>query len=358
MTSSAGDGPGSGSRALTIQTPTAMSNPDPATGLLVGVDISKRWFDAAVSDGRTRRFDNDAAGHRAFVAWLRKPARVVVEATGTYGLDLALVLHAAERCEVMVANPRLIKGFAKALAQRSKTDAADAKTILAFAERMPFEAWSPPDPALVELRAMARRIADLTVERAREKNRLAALRSSEAHSRLVANDVEVNIRHLGRRIDQMVEQAVALVQEHAALAKAYGHLTSVKGIAAKSAVSILPELLVLPAGMTPKQWVAHVGLDPREHESGTSVRGRVRISKVGSVHLRRALYMPAVVASRTEPRVKAFYEELLARGKKPQVAHIAVMRKLLHAVHGMLRHGSDFDGERFRATPQKAAVEA
>lgn len=353
MTSSAGDGSGSGSRALTIQTPSAMSNP-----LLVGVDISKRWFDAAVSDGRTRRFENDAAGHRAFVAWLRKPARVVVEATGTYGLDLALALHAAEHCEVMVANPRLVKGFAKALAQRSKTDAADAKTILSFAERMPFEPWSPPDPALVELRAMARRIADLTVERAREKNRLAALRSSEAHSRLVANDIEVNIRHLGRRIDQMVEQAVALIGEHAALAKAYGHLTSVKGIAAKSAVSILPELLVLPAGMTPKQWVAHAGLDPREHESGTSVRGRVRISKVGSVHLRRALYMPAMVASRTEPRVKAFYEELLARGKKPQVAHVAVMRKLLHAVHGMLHYGTDFDGERFRATPQKVAVEA
>ena len=333
-----------------------MSNP--SDGLLVGLDISKRWFDAAVSDGRTRRFDNDAAGHRAFVAWLRKPARVVVEATGTYGLDLALALYAAERCEVMVANPRFIKGFAKALAQRSKTDAADAKTILAFAERMPFEPWSPPEPALVELRAMARRIADLTVERAREKNRLSALRSSEAHSRLVANDVEVNLRHLGRRIEQMVEQAVALVQEHAGLAKAYGHLTSVKGIAAKSAVAILPELLVLPADMTPKQWVAHAGLDPREHESGTSVRGRVRISKVGSVHLRRALYMPAVVASRTEPRVKAFYEELLARGKKPQVAHIAVMRKLLHAVHGMLRHGADFDGERFRATPQKVAVEA
>lgn len=348
-----------------------MSNPTLADCLLVGVDISKRWFDAAVSDGRTRRFDNDAAGHRAFVAWLRKPARVVVEATGTYGLDLALVLHADERSEVMVANPRLIKGFAKALAQRSKTDAADAKTILAFAppapgrgQRMPFESWSPPDPALVELRAMARRIADLTVERAREgrasarPNRLSALRSSEAHSRLVANDVEVNIRHLGRRIERLVEQAVALVQEHAALAKAYGHLTSVKGIAAKSAVSILPELLVLPAAMTPKQWVAHAGLDPREHESGTSVRGQTRISKVGSVHLRRALYMPALVASRTEPRVKAFYEELLARGKKPQVAHVAVMRKLLHAVHGMLRHGTDFDGERFRATPQKVAVEA
>ena len=157
-------------------------------------------------------------------------------------------------------------------------------------------------------------------------------------------------------------EAVALVEADTELSKAYGHLTSVKGIAAKSAVAILPELLVLPKDMTAKQWVKrttdgpHAGLDPREYESGSSVRGRVRISKVGSVHLRRALYMPAVVAARREPRVKAFYEELLARGKCPMVAHVAVMRKLLHSIHGMLRHEADFDGERFRATPQKVSV--
>src|SRR5690606_18747280 len=104
-------------------------------------------------------------------------------------------------------------------------------------------------------------------------------------------------------IDRLIEQAIALVEEHAELSRAYGYLTSVKGIAAKSAVAILPELLVLPKDMTAKQWVAHAGLDPREYESGSSVRGRVRISKVGSVHLQRALYMPAVVAARREPRV-------------------------------------------------------
>ncbi|MEM6288461.1 MAG: transposase, partial [Bacteroidota bacterium] len=112
--------------------------------LLVGVDVSRHWLDAAASDGRTRRFDNTASGHRALAVWLQRTARVVIEATGTYGLDLALALHGDDRCEVMVANPRLIKGFAQAVAQRSKTDAADAKTILAFAERMPFEPWSPP----------------------------------------------------------------------------------------------------------------------------------------------------------------------------------------------------------------------
>jgi transposase len=323
-----------------------VSNP-----LFAGVDLSKRWFDAATSDGRERRFDNDPEGHHAFIRWLKHPARVVLEATGTLGLDLALALERHPRCEVMIVNPRLIKGFAQATAQRSKTDRADARTILGFAQRMPFEPWTPPAVALVEQRAIARRIADLTVERARDKNRLAALRASGAHSRLVANDVAVNIRHLDRRIDLLVGQALAVVRQDIRLAEAYQHLTSLRGFAAKSAVQILPELLVLPGDMTAKQWVAHAGLDPREHESGSSVRGRVRISKVGSVHLRRALYMPALVAVRSEPRVRGFYQDLIARGKPPMVANVAVMRKLLHALHGMLRHGEDFDGARFRATP-------
>jgi transposase len=323
-----------------------MSNP-----LLVGVDLSKGWFDVAVSDGRTRRFDNDYEGHHSFITWLKRPARIVIEATGTLGMDLALALSGDPHCEVMVVNPRFVKGFAQAVAQRSKTDRADARTILAFAQRMPFEPWAPPSAPLVELRAIARRIADLTVQRTAERNRLAALRTSGAHSRLVANDLAVNIRHLERRIDRLVAEGLAVVEHDTPLSAAYGHLTSVRGIAAKSAIQLLPELLVLPVDMTAKQWVAHAGLDPREYESGSSVRGRVRISKVGNVHIRRALYMPALVAARSEPNVRAFYHELLARGKRPMVALVAVMRKLLHALHGMLRHDADFEGHRFRAAP-------
>jgi transposase len=332
-----------------------------------GIDVSKAWLDAATCDGRTQRFDNTPTGHRSLIAWLAKPGRqsggdlscrVVLESTGTYGLDLALALDADERCEIMVANPRLIKGFAQALARRSKTDAVDAQTILAFAQRMPFQPWSPPGAALLELRAMARRIDDLTVERTREKNRLSALDASASHSRLIARDIGVNIGHLDRRVDRMIAQAVALIRAHAGLAAAFGHLTSVKGFAGKSAVALLGELMVLPSDMSPKQWVAHAGLDPREYESGSSVHRKVRISKVGNPHIRRALFMPALVALRTEPRVSAFYEELRAKGKGHRVAQVAVMRKLLHSIHGMLRHGADFDGEKFRATPEEALAGA
>ena len=96
---------------------------------------------------------------------------------------------------------------------------------------------------------------------------------------------------------------------------------------------------MLPKDMRAREWVAHAGLDPRRQESGTSLKGQVRVSKVGNRHLRRALYMPAIVAVQHEPRIKAFYEKLLARGKKPMQANVAVMRKLLHAIYGMLHNG-------------------
>ena len=111
------------------------------------------------------------------------------------------------------------------------------------------------------------------------------------------NDIEVNIRHLERRIELLSTEAVALVREHPVLQRAFEQLTSIPGIAAHSAVQLLPELLVLPEGMTVRQWVAHAGLDPRAHQSGTSVDKPARLSKVGNAHIRRALFMPALATS-------------------------------------------------------------
>ena len=95
------------------------------------------------------------------------------------------------------------------------------------------------------------------------------------------------------------------------------------------------------------QWVAHAGLDPTEYTSGSSVKKRARISKVGNRNLRRALYMPALVASQHETHIRAFYEHLLDNGKLPLQALVAVMRKLLHAIFGMFKSGKQFEGEKF-----------
>ena len=140
-----------------------------------------------------------------------------------------------------------------------------------------------------------------------------------------------------------------MIEPNKELTRAFGHITSIKGIADAAGIQLLAELGTLPHDMTTRQWVAHAGLDPRQHQSGTSVHKPARISKTGNAHLRRALFLPAMVASRWEPNVKAFYEKLLAKGKTKMQALIAVMRKLLHAIHGMLRHDQDFDGEKFFA---------
>jgi transposase len=321
-----------------------------------GIDVSKAVLDIAIRrDGQrleTARFDNDATGHKRLVRWLTKggrPVRVVLESTGTYSLDVALALHRARGVAVMVANPRAIKQFTGALMQRSKTDLTAAVALRDYAIRMPFVAWVPPAAHVLEVRAIARRIAALVVERTRERNRLHALQATAEASAVVSNDIDVNMRHLERRIELLSGQAQALIAAHPDLHARFALLVSVPGIAAHSAVQLLPELLVLPDTMTVRQWVAHAGLDPRAHQSGSSVDKPARISKVGNAHIRRALYMPALVAVQHNRHVRAFFEKLVARGKTPLQAYVAVMRKLLHAIYGMFTTQTTFVAGKFHA---------
>lgn len=323
---------------------------------IVGIDVSADSLDVSAEvNGKElsiEQFTNDASGHGKLICWLGKrgkSARVVLESTGVYSLDLALALHECEHTEVMVANPRAVRDFTRASMKRSKSDAQDAVSIREFAKRMEFVPWQPPSREVLELRTIARRIAALTVERTREKNRKHAVESCESVSRVVLEDIQENLDHLERRLSVLTKEAVSVIESEAELATAYRRVTSVKGIAETSGVAILSELLVLPKDMTVRQWVAHCGLDPREYQSGSSVKKPARISKVGNVHLRRALYMPAVVAMQYEPQVKAYYEKLVGKGKKPRQALVAIMRKLLHAIYGMLRSDTDFDGQKFYA---------
>jgi len=327
----------------------------------VGIDVSQDRLDVAAQlyngQQHTAQFDNDASGHRQLISWLTKggrSARVVLESTGAYSFDLAMALHSAKRLEVMVVNPYVARKFAEACLQRSSTDATMSVALREYAARMEFRAWTPPAPEVRQLRAVARRIAALTLEKTRELNRRHAAMATDDTPALVLNDIEVNVRHLQRRIDELERQALMLISAHDTLKQPFQHLVSVRGIADTSAIQLLGELLVLPADMSVRQWVAHSGLDVRHVNSGTSVQKPPRISKRGSAALRRILYMPALVAIQHEKHVRAFYEQLLAAGKKPLQAVVAVMRKLLHAIYGMLKTNTDFDGAKFRRLPQAA----
>jgi transposase len=296
--------------------------------------------------------DNDADGHAKLVRLLTRgkaSARVCLEATGIYHLDLALALHRAPRIEVSVLNPASVRDFGRALMERSKTDRVDAGVLLSYAERMPFTAWQPPAQEILDLRAIVRRMEALTVTRTQERNRLHAAGHCAELTEAIAWDIEAHLEHLAQSLERLTQQALAIVKADAELARRFERLVSVRGIATISALGILAELAVLPPDMTARQWVAHAGLDPRQVESGTSLHKPTRISKTGNRHLRAALYMPAMVSTRHEPNIRGFYERRIAAGLKPIQALVAVERKLLHAIHGMWSNNTDFDGSKFFA---------
>ncbi len=315
-----------------------------------GIEVSRALLVVALRahdhDEPLREFPNTREGHQAVLRFLERSGRsvrVALESTGLYGLDLAL--HQAG-VAVMVANPRAVRHFAQALLQRSKNDQLDAEVLREFAARMPFQAWRPPSAAALKLVAVARRLEALTDMMAAEKNRRHAASLSEALPVIIRRDIQRSIQTQQRAIDRLTRAAQEFILTDPELARRYELLLSIPGFGATSAVHTLAELTLLPADMDVRQWVAYAGLDPREYTSGTSVHKKVRISKAGNKHLRRALYMPALVAVQHQPQVRAFYEHLLARGKTKMQALVATMRKLLHAIYGMFKHDQLFDGQK------------
>src|SRR5574340_606583 len=179
---------------------------------------------------------------------------------------------------------------------------------------------------------------------AAEKNRLHAASLSEALPVIVRRDLQRSIQTQQRALERLTRAAQEFVTADPELARRYQFLLSIPGFAATSALHTLAELALLPAGLDVRQWVAYAGLDPRQHSSGSSVEKKPRISKAGNRRLRRAFYMPALVAIVHEPHLRAFYQHLLARGKTKMQALVAVMRKLLHAIFGMFKHYQPFHG--------------
>lgn len=323
-----------------------------------GIDVANESFDMQKRCGEAiahRIFSNTRRGHQQAIKWLKhgsKEVRVCLEATGIYHLQLALALYQTAGIELMVLNPRAARRFAEAQMVRGKTDKVDAMVLLHYLERMPFVPWSAPSEQHLKLQSLAHRLSQLTKERIRERSRLHAAKRAGPHTHEAQHDIQVHIRFLLRRYQQLEAKAVALMKQHESMAEDLELVDTAPGFAEKSALQVLAEVGVLPAHLQPQQWVAQAGLDPRPEESGTSVHSPRHISKQGNAKLRAALFYPAMNACRYDPNVRAFYDKLLARGKTKRVAQTAVMRKLLHSIWGMLKYRQPWDGDKFFRIPR------
>ena len=302
-----------------------------------------------------QKYSNTRAEHARMVKKLSKLPGVIVcmEATGIYHFDLAIALHDAG-IKVMVINPKVSHNFAKVLMKNSKTDDVDANTLAVYAERMDFVAWTRPSNEKIALRCFSRRINALTNQKAATKNHFHALSATEGTPKAVMQDVKLAIAQLEKRIDKLTAEALVLIGEYSELERVLELLTGIKGIANTSAIALMGELLLLPPDLSHREWVKFAGLDPKAFDSGKSVHKKTRISKAGNRHIRAALYHPAMSAVQHDKYINAYYQHLIERGKQPLQGFCAVMRKLLHAIHGMLKHDKPFDNTRFYAIPAAA----
>ena len=316
--------------------------------VFVGLDVGAKAFEMVVRrDGRNarvERFEQTPTGHAKVVKRLQglRPRHVVLEATGIYYLDLAVALSEAG-LPVSVINPKSFRHFAELKLAGSKTDGVDSALLAEFGERMTPAPWVAPDATRLALRDLARQINRLTASRTQAKNRLHALQAKSMTLPLLLEDEREGIALLERRIDRLQQAALALLAESAELSAQLKALCAAKGVATASAIAILGELCVLPAHLKAPQVSRYAGLDVRLCQSGSSVNRPARLSKAGNAYLRAALYMPAMSAITHDRRAKAFYEALVARGKKKIQALCAVMRKYLTGLWACFKHNTPFD---------------
>lgn len=310
---------------------------------VLGIDVAKAKLDCALSVGfkyRTKVFPNTPSGFAQLVAWLlqHEAAHVPVcmEATGIYWEAAATYLADAGH-RVSVVNPALAKAHAQSLGLRSKTDALDAKMLAHFGREKQPPAWTPPPASERRLRALVLRHQALIEMQTQEKNRRESLRED------VRDSVETHLTWLADEL-QRIEQAIAqLLDDDDDLRGQRDLLASIPGLGKRTIAVLLAYGVSSARFDTARQFVAFGGLSPKLHESGSSVRSRPRLSKVGHAFLRRALYMPAMVTLYRTAWGQRFRQRLTEHGKAPKLIIGAMMRKLAQVAFGVLKSGKPFD---------------
>lgn len=311
---------------------------------ILGIDVAKAKLDVALQlvDGKIRSkvVDNTPQGFAVLSTWLNKHGvtdlHVCMEATGIYWEAVAEFLADAGHT-VSIVNPAQIKAFGAAELVRTKTDRVDARLIARFCVAQRPEPWQAPSPAIRELRALVARRDALNAMRTQESNRLLVAREA------VRAGIETHLAYLEKAIAEIDAALRQKIDDDPSLKEQRALLDSVPGLGDKTIPVLLSYYGGAPRFDNAREAAAFAGLDPRQHESGSSVRGKPRLSKVGHAPLRRALYMPAMVATTRTVWGRAFRDRLAAAGKPPMLILGAMMRKLVHVAFGVLKSGKPFN---------------
>lgn len=320
----------------------------------LGIDIAKANFAVAllaserlVAEGT---FANTPDGFGKLVSWCNRQLQpfpgarlhACMEATSSYGVNLALFLHAHFQetgHRVSVVNPHQTSCHAKSRLLRNKTDRVDAENIADFCATHHPADWQPPSAAQRRLKELSRHLESMEKSTTRETNRLKSGIQDEGIQRRIKQLLDL-LEEQKRQTRNEMEQ---LLKQDASLCEQVRLLVTIPGVGQTTALKFLAEVQDVHRFGSAAQLAAFAGLSPSQRQSGSSVRGKTMLSKKGNCHLRTALYMPIMAAMRFNPLVKTLTDRLLAEGRPTKVAMAAGMRKLLYIMYGVLKSGRPFD---------------
>lgn len=313
--------------------------------MVTGIDCSKDYFDIAVlKEGKVAfkgRFANNNEGFMDMLSHIQG-SHVAMEATGPYYFQLAKFVYDSG-IRISVVNPLVIRRFAQMRMSRAKTDKKDAMVIAEFVEMTSPKLWTPPTKAIQSIRNLETYLEGLKQRRHMLFNQLHAFESSGTVGKLLYDEIKEEVGSYDKRIREKERQIEELIKLH--YAEMASNIRSVPGIGPRS-VSML---IITTGGFRMfenyKQVISYFGLAPRIYESGTSVKGRGHICKMGMGQVRKVLYMAGISAIKCNKACKDLYERLRAKGKPYRVALIAAVNKLIKQVFAIAKSGKPYKVE-------------
>lgn len=330
----------------------------------VGIDISKESFTACVCRkllsgdiiiSPVESFENSKNGFNRFVRWSRKitdssiEILFLMEATGIYYEGLAYHLHRLNQ-PVSVILPNKVKHYAKSLNIKTKTDVVDAKVISQMGAERSLPNWTPPSAILKQLRDTTRLYTDLKNERTVYLNRLESCNAAEVILPFVIKTNRAILKELEVQIKQTVKEIEKLLFSEEWLSEKVNHLLTIKGVGLITIAIIIAETQGFALVKNRKQLASYAGYDIVQRESGTSIKGKTRISKKGNSRIRAALHFPAFAASRYDEDLKNDYQRINIGKTSKMIGMTAIQRKILLLMYTLWKNNETYKNEKDRTS--------
>jgi transposase len=325
------------------------------------VALGRMYDDLTAEIYAHKSFPNTGKGFESLLEWVEKLAdqvvqpRYVMEATGVYHEPLAYFLHQHTQ-PVSIVLPNKISNYFRTLEVKTVTDKTASEAITLFGLERKLDTWKPPAPVFKKLRQLTRERDQLVQTRTAVKNQLHAEQAEAEPNKSSVTRLKKQIHFLDIQEREIKEEITALVNTDETLKKKVKLVTSISGVGLLTAVTVLAETNSFELIRNKRQLTSYAGLDVKEKISGTSVKGKPRISKKGNKYLRKSMHLPALAAIRSDERWKAVFTRLVAKHGVKMKAAVAIQRKLLELIYILYKTEMPYDKEYLQKTREQQIV--